>query len=164
MFTWKYIDIPADEVKYLQEAFLANLPNNELFFQDISIGVSKILNLDIAHTVLIQVAPLAGTFDDGIHVDNVKANRKLAINIPLQNCETSITKFWKNNQEPEIHYTSNGFSYYYFNPQHCELIDQVVLDRPFIFDASVPHSVTNLCPLWRRAISIRLQRDPIHLI
>jgi hypothetical protein len=164
MFIWQYLDIPQLEIETLQQQFFDKLPMNELFFQDIAIGVKKICGLTIARSVLIQVPPWAGIANDGIHTDITSVNQQLAINIPLENCEQSTTKFWKSNKLPSILYTPNGHPYTHLAAKDCEQISQATLTKPFIFDTSILHSVTNPQNVWRRAISIRFRKDPWHLV
>lgn len=164
MFIWQYIDIPDQVVKRFQQAYLENLPNNDLFIQNVDIKLTKFLDIDILHAALVQVPPMAGINDDGIHIDVHGPDQKLALNIPLQNCENTTTRFWKSNKTPEAHYTVNGLPYDYFNSEDCELIGETRLVKPFIFNISIPHSVTNPQHVWRRSISLRFKKDPWHFV
>ncbi len=162
MFTWQYIDLPEKEIIKIQYDFKQSLPNNELFFQGLNITTRRFLSMPIYSAVLIQVPPGAGLDHSGIHHD-VDSTR-LAINIPLDNCEESITSFWQSWMPAITDNTPNGYSYAYYDPRYCRKIDEFKLTRPIIFDTSVPHNVGNPTDKWRRAISLRFKPDPWHLI
>jgi hypothetical protein len=162
MFIWQYIDIPHEEVCAIQQQVRHNMPNNMLFFQEINISMTHFLDLEIELVALIQIPPMGGITDEGIHRD--APNLSLAINIPLENCQESITKFWKSDKPKSIKYTSNGHLYKAFNAIDCEQISEVKLIKPFIFDTNILHSVSNPQNVWRRAISIRFKKDIWHLV
>jgi len=165
MFIWKYIDIPQDDIEKIQQEFLDRLPNNGLFFQNIKINSTHLLGLRIEVTVLIQMPPMSGFDNYNIHSDYGSPDRSpLAINIPLQNCAESITKFWKANKPVEIRQTPEGTPYRYINVNDCEQISELKFTKPFIFDTSIPHNVVNPQNVWRRGISLRFLDDPSHLI
>jgi hypothetical protein len=165
MFIWQYVDIPQDEIEKIQQDYRDNLPNNEIFFQHIKIKTTHFLNMELSHTVLIQATPWYGMKDEAIHTDIIVDESSLALNIPLDNCAESVTKFWKTDKPVVIRHTVNGgFPYSYFEATDCEQISESKLIKPFIFDTSIPHSVTNPQDVWRRAISLRFKNDPRHLL
>jgi hypothetical protein len=162
-FMWKYIDIPQKEVDAIQQEFKKVIPNNEYFIQDIELKSKDFFGLTIDRALLVQVPPLLNIEDDyNIHSD--MRDLKLAINIPLENCKQSITKFWKANKVGTIKTTPNGIIYNHYNSKDCEQISQFYFTRPVIFDSSVLHSTTNLSAKWRRGISLRFTIDPWYLI
>jgi hypothetical protein len=164
MFIWKYIDIPQPVIETIQQEFLSRLPNNELFFQYIKIDTNEILGLKLGPTVLIQMRPMGGMNDEYIHTDFIPPDKSpYALNIPLQNCDESITSFWKANKPAETRYTTEGTPYKYLNPEDCEKISELKFIKPFIFDTTIPHSVMNPQNVWRRGISLRFVDDPSHL-
>jgi hypothetical protein len=165
MFIWQYIDIPEEEILAIQQAVRDNLPDNGEFFQYLDVGVKTFLGSEVDIVVLIQAAPGFGLDGFGIHRDaGAEEDQRLAINIPFENCDESITKFWKTDK-PEIkQFTPNGIPYNYFEMDGCEQIDEFRLTRPIIFDTGVPHLVINPQDVWRRAISIRFKTDPWHLV
>jgi len=165
MFTWKYIDIPQEEIDAFQKEVRNKLPDNDYFFQMLDIEKKTIMGLEIDLLVLIQVEPGFGLDNFGIHKDAGSANNQcLAINIPLENCSESITKFWKTSKPEITHFTPNGIPYNFFESDGCESIDEFKLTRPVIFDTGIPHNVVNPQKVWRRAISIRFKEDPWHLV
>jgi hypothetical protein len=165
MFIWQYIDIPEEEIKAIQQEVRDKMPDNEDFFQTIELERKTFMGLELNVVVLIQAAPGFGLDGFGIHRDaDDEEVRTLAINIPLDNCDESTTKFWKTNAEEIIQYTPNGMPYRFFERENCEEVTEFKLTKPVIFSIQVPHSVINPQPVWRRAISLRFEKDPWHLV
>lgn len=162
MFYWKYQHISDQDIEYIKELYRKNLPNNVEFFQVINLPIKTFMNLKISRAVLIQVAPHA---KGRIHTDYRPEGYNLALNIPLENCEYSITSMWDTtDQITEIKYTTNNSPYHYYDPNLCKKITEFCLVSPVLFDTSIPHSVDNRSDHWRRAISLRFEPDPWHLI
>lgn len=162
MFYWKYFNVPEHEIEFIKNLYKENLPNNFEFFQIISIPIKTFLDLKISRAVLIQVAPNAR---GRIHTDYRPEGYSLALNIPLENCENSITTLWEADEKnTEIRYTTNNSPYHYYDPALCKKITEFHLKEPVIFDTSIPHAVDNYSDKWRRAISLRFEPDPWHLI
>lgn len=165
MFIWQYIDIPQNEVEAIQQEVRAKLPDNDDFFQIIELERKTFLGLEINVVVLIQATPGFGLDGTSIHRDaGDEDGRSLAINIPLDNCDNSTTAFWKSNKTETIKFTPNGMPYRSFDLEDCEQISEFNLTKPVIFDTQIPHSVVNPQDVCRRAISIRFEKDPWHLI
>jgi hypothetical protein len=161
MFYWKYQDLPEDEISMIQEKYRKILPNNCEFFQVVPLDIKTFMGLKISRAVLIQVEPNA---KGRIHTDFRPEGYSLALNIPLENCENSITTMWDAAAEVvEIRYTTNNSPYHYYNPNLCKKITEFSLTKPVLFDTSVPHAVDNYSDNWRRAISLRFEPDPWHL-
>jgi hypothetical protein len=162
-FIWKYIDLEESTVKKIQEEYLNHLPTNNHFFQEIKLNITEFLGLEVQKFVLIQVLPNA---IGRIHTDWRPANygNQLALNIPLLNCENSITSLWKSDYSPPTQYTENGQPYNFYDPTRCVKIAEFKLTQPTIFRTDLPHSVDNSSNCVRTAISIRFKRDPWHLI
>jgi hypothetical protein len=162
-FIWKHIDLEESTVKKIQEKYLNHLPTNNHFFQEIKLNITEFLGLEVQRFVLIQVLPNA---IGRIHTDWRPANygNQLALNIPLLNCENSITSLWKSDYIPPTQYTENGQPYNFYDPTRCVKIAEFKLTQPTIFRTDLPHSVDNSSNCVRTAISIRFKRDPWHLI
>jgi hypothetical protein len=92
-------------------------------------------------------------------------NNVLAINIPLFNCENSVTEFWETSENStRVGHTSNGSPYIGFNRSRCKKIDEFKLTQPVLFRTDVPHSLNNYSNKNRLGISIRLVTDPWDLV
>lgn len=162
MFYWKYHHVSDHDLEYIKDLYQKNLPTNSEFFQVITLPIKTFINLKISRAVLIQVAPNA---KGRIHTDFRPEGYRLALNIPLENCEHSITSMWDtSDQITELRYTTNNSPYHYYNPDLCKKITEFKLTRPILFDTSIPHAVDNYSNKWRRAISLRFEPDPWHLI
>ena len=163
MFLWKHIDIDPTEIKEIQIEYLKCLPKNDYFFQPLSIGITHFLGLEIQRAILIQVAPNA---IGRIHTDwrPSEYGNQLALQIPLINCEHSVTSIWESDYTPPTQYTDNGQPYNYYDQTRCKKLSHFNLTQPTIFRTDLPHSVDNPTDTIRKAISIRFKDDPWHLI
>jgi hypothetical protein len=163
MFFWKYVDIDSNAVAQLQKIYRMRLPNNDHFFQTLNLPIQKFLGLEVQRFVLIQVAPNA---KGRIHTD-FRPNEygdQLALQIPLDNCEDSVTDMWESEYDPPVQYTDNGQPYRFFDPTRCKKVTEFKLTQPLIFRTDVPHSANNMGNKIRRAISVRFKEDPWHLV
>ena len=164
MFYWKYIDLDYNEVIKIKEGYLKHLPNNSHFFQEVYLENKTFMGMEILRPVLIQVEPNA---IGRIHTDfrpDKNFGDQLAIQIPLENCENSLTELWSSNYEPPVQYTANGQPYNYFDKSKCVKVAEFTLTSPVIWRTDVPHSVSNSSNRPRLAISLRFKKDPWHLI
>jgi hypothetical protein len=162
-FIWKYINVNTDSVLELQDRYTNALPTNEHFFQPLNLGIDKFLGLEVQRFVLIQLAPGAV---GRIHTDWRPNNygNQLALQIPLHNCDMSVTSFWSSDYTPPTMYTDNGQPYNSYDATRCSKISEFQLTSPLIFRTDIPHSASNNSTMIRRAISIRFKQDPWHLI
>ena len=163
MFYWKKFDIDPVEVEKIQKRYKWFLPKNIHFFQQLNIGLTHFMGMEVQRFVLIQVAPNA---IGRIHTD-YRPNGygdKLALQIPLENCENSITHIWESEETPPTQYTDNGQPYNYFDPEKCKPVTSFRLTSPTFFRTDLPHSVDNPTDRIRKAISIRFKEDPWDLI
>lgn len=162
MFYWKYIDIDPAELQSIRREYLNHLPDNNHFFQSLDLPIKEFLGLEVQRFVLIQVEPLA---KGRIHTDWRPTNFgcQLALNIPLINCDNSITSLWESDYVPETQYTTNGQPYNFYDPDRCNKVAEFKLTQPALFRTDLPHSVDNLSDKGRKAISIRFKIDPWHL-
>lgn len=163
MFYWKYIDIDPNTIKSLQDEYSRHLPDNNYFFQPLELPIKEFLGLEVQRFVLIQVAPYAA---GRIHTDWRPADYgdQLALNIPLVNCEDSVTSLWKSDYTPPMQYTDNGQPYNFYDPARCTKVTEFKVTRPVIFRTDLPHSVDNPSNKIRKAISVRFKKDPWHLV
>lgn len=165
MFIWQYINPPIDEVLSMQEAYRNALPDNSYFFQLANIPKNKtFMGMDIYQAVLIQVAANSSV---KIHRDFRLGDcfPHLAIQIPLTNCEGSITSFWESSApRPKRLSTPNGHSYEHYEESTCTKLSEFKLTSPVLFDTHILHSVDNPTNEVRQAISLRFITDPWHLV
>ncbi len=113
--------------------------NTKIIFEECT-DIQKMfspLNLTIKRISLIKSGNTS--FNDGVHKDSVP--EKVRINIPILNCENSVTNFYKTNKEPIQKLTPNGIPYYYFNTNDCELVDSFCLTQPAAINIHALHQV-----------------------
>jgi len=164
MFYWQYIDLDSNEVDRIKKDYLKHRPDNSHFFQTVNIETRTFMGMEILRPVLIQVESSAV---GRIHTDfrpDKNFGDQLAIQIPLENCEHSITELWSSDYEPPVQYTHNGQPYNYFDKSRCIKVSEFSLTQPVIWRTDVPHSVNNFSNMPRLAISLRFKKDPWNLI
>lgn len=163
MFYWKRFDIDISEVQRIQRLYKSRLPRNNHFFQPLMISMPTFLGREVQRYVLIQVEPNAvGRIHTDFRPDGY--GDKLALQIPLENCDQSTTHIWESDYTPPVQYTTNSQPYNYFDPERCKHITSFNLTSPTFFRTDLPHSVDNPTNYVRRAISIRFKEDPWDLI
>jgi hypothetical protein len=162
-FIWKYVDIDTNEVEKLRELYIKALPNNNYAFQSLDLGIKTFLGMEVRDFILIQTDPFrTGT----IHVDHtpIEHHYQLALQIPLFDCDNSVTTFYSSDYTPSIFYTKNGQPYKLYDNEKCLKISEFRLTGPLIFRIDIPHQVKNESAKTRKAISVRFKKDPWHLI
>jgi hypothetical protein len=162
-FLYKFIeDIDENILENIKNIFLNNLPDTNNFFIPVQLGIKEFIGLEVTHSILICANPRRRS---GIHVDYRADKLKLALNIPLKNCNDSITEFWDSGgTEPEHSITSINVPYKSYKIENCQQIAEFRLTKPVIFNTKIPHSVNNLSNKPRLAISLRFKEDPWHLV
>jgi hypothetical protein len=164
MTIWKFVDLDPEEVQRLKNRYLRALPVLPYFFQTLDLGITEFMGRPVYKTVLISVKENSvGT----IHKDHrPHDNNVLAINIPLINCDNTVTQFWDTEEEPDsiVRYSVSGSPYIGVDQTKCTLIDKFILTRPVVFRTDVLHSVNNHSNRPRLAISLRLVNDPWDLL
>lgn len=168
MFYWERFNLDSTEVEKIQKLYKQSLPFNNYFFQPVDVGLTHFLGMKVRRFILIQVPPKTV---GNIHTDHVPlepgeilTGGKIALQIPLENCNDSTTFIWESDERPPIYHTNNGQPYNFFDPKLCRLITKFNLTSPTFFRTDLPHSVNNPTYRTRKAISIRFEEDPWHLI
>jgi hypothetical protein len=157
-FVCKQIDTDPEEVRALQELVMKFLPDNEHFYQPLTTGLREFMGLLLLRVVLIQIPP---NTVGRIHTDWRPREKEdcLALQIPLVNCENSITAIWRNNDNIPLW----PRDVVYFQEERCTKIGEFRLTSPTLFRVDLPHNVTNPTDSFRKAISLRFKKDPWHL-
>lgn len=161
-FYWKYLDIDETLVDQVKDVYRKNLwQNNGVFFQFLDTGIKEFMGLELLSTVLIVVEPQGR---GRIHTDGHSGyHQKLALNIPLENCQSSITYMYDSEYKPDERFIANGAPYKYYDPEKCKKVTEFTLTKPILFRSDIPHSVDNYSDDYRLAISLRFVKDPWHL-
>lgn len=162
-FKWQYVDLPQQEIDEVTSKFREAIPRvvGKQFFQEMNLGITYFCGFKVTQTVLIQAAP---TYNGVIHTDIRYFNNRLALNIPLENCETSITTLWESTVPALTWVNSVGRPFNHHPPWTCKKIDEYTLIKPVLFDTTILHSVSNTTTNWRLAMSLRFEKDPWELV
>lgn len=110
-----------------------------------------------------NVAIIAITKREGMSVHIDEGSHVARLNIPLQNCEGSMTEFYTYPHEPVLMHSIGGIPYLHLEHQdQCVKVDEVELNQPTLLRISEPHRVAcnaNLLP--RLALTVQLSPDPV---
>lgn len=162
-FTWQYMDLDSELVEEIKSIYFKILPENLNtlnFFNQKDISIPDIFGFKVTCASLIYTnGNLARKY---AHKDPI-IHSTLALNIPLVNCESSVTTLYKDSKHAIC-----------INHRH-ELIDLLpvdkgeilstyILDRPILFNTRFFHAVKNNSPEPRLAISLRFDRNPTEWI
>jgi hypothetical protein len=157
---YKYIDIDylrvlaplqsyVNDNLHLINNYWVNMDKNAIFTAAPDLPkIFEPMNLSIDSLAVIA---LFDTVSE-IHIDVYKHVR---INIPILNCNDSQTKFFKYSGEPERRYLSNGVPYIWVDPEKCEHIDTLVLNKPAALRVKEPHQVIAGQQLPRISLTIK---------
>lgn len=75
-----------------------------------------------------------------VHIDN---NRKCTLNIPLFNCENSVTSFYEDVDITKCTIEKSPQGYITYIKDNLKETFSFTIDQPIIFNTSIPHSVIN---------------------
>ena len=166
-FTWKYIDVDTKLVEEIKDIYLLNLKKDlsrYAFFQTLPIVVPDVMGYSTIGAGLVYTA--------GKH--KVRYSHKdplldgastFALNIPLLNCENSVTTLYTNRRAPFYSLYGNESRLAEVTKiTECDVITSYTLDRPILFNTQVFHSVENFSPEPRLAISLRFTKNPVEWI
>lgn len=108
--------------------------------------------------VLLKIPELQTMFDPlGIHIHKISilnawftgpgiihvdaCDYSVRINLPILNCDNTITNFYKSNAPLIKTVLPNGVPYFKFDPSQCELVDSFCLNRPAAIRIGEPHQI-----------------------
>lgn len=111
-----------------RDHMLSKIPELQTMFDPLGIHIRKISILNAWFTG-------QGT----IHIDACDA--KVRINLPILNCDNSVTNFYKSNAPLVSSVLPNGVPYFKIDPSQCELVDSFCLNRPAAIRIGAPHQV-----------------------
>lgn len=175
-FTWKHIDLDAGLVDEIKQAYLNNLPdysNGTHFFQILDIDIPPVRGKQVVSAAFICSAGYHNTkFAHKDHDSYIRNSSTYALNIPLLNCENSVTTLYKDRKPMFI--TNTEHTRKDLPPQadyleiqsvyKAKVITSYVLDRPILFNTRIFHGVVNNSPNPRLAISLRFAENPVDWI
>lgn len=143
---WTYIDTPK---------VLEFCPEIQTMFDHMHITVKhiSIITAGISHT----------NIRNAIHRDD--ANSNVRINIPILNCEESVTNFYKTESDPIKMFLPNGISYLHYDYDKCTLVDSFSLYKPAALRVTELHQVvTRKTHLPRISITIEFEENIDYLL
>ena len=162
IFTWKYIDVDNDLVEEIRDIYLKNLKENLSqynFFQVLPICIPNVMGKEVIGAGLV--------YSSGNHKSSyahkdpiVKDLSTFALNIPLVNCQDSLTTLYKSRKAPMYNFNSYGITEI-AKLSNCDAVTSYTLDKPILFNTQVLHAVDNLSPDPRLAISLRFTSNPV---
>jgi hypothetical protein len=175
-FIWKYMDIEPELVEEIQGVYLKNMPSiseykstgltGQVFERLKDLKVPDVLGQTVCLSALIyspaNMKPM-WSHKDAIQNDIGFPDRnKYALNIPLVNCENSLTSFYSDKGATVLDLPGYGGIQSTVNriKSKTVAIDSYVLDRPIFFNTQVLHAVRNYSDKPRYAISLRFERNP----
>jgi hypothetical protein len=128
-------------------------PDIQMMFDHLNIRVKKIVIVSTNNT----------SMEDCIHRDHTEDSSR--INIPIYNCENSVTNFYSSNKSQSMNYLDNGVSYYKINRADCELVDTMTLTRPAVLHVQSLHQVVVNSPnTTRLAATVSFFEDIDYLL
>lgn len=144
---YKYLDLHNEKIcsekiknylgKDIPDNFWTNMDKNELFteipeiqtlFSPMQLTINKI-------SILTQWYVTPGM----IHKDS--GETKVRINLPILNCEGSVTNFYESTEDPFYTELPNEIPYYRYDPIYCKLVDSFCLNRPAAIRVGSPHQI-----------------------
>lgn len=156
----KVFDIfPKSELSSKENLFY--IPNNLKVFFDIPELKSALDNMNwssYVHSFGFYV--INKTLGTPIHIDT--GNSVYSFNIPILNCVNTFVNFYKTDKEPiKKSYVAYNkiIDYYSFNSTDCVLQDKLEMTTPHVIKVKEVHNVTNLNPLPRVTLLIRLKKE-----
>lgn len=109
----------------------------------------KKLNL-LPHVSSVAVVVIPPGQELPIHHDT--GSPVYSLNIPIENCEGTYTKFYTSTLEPEL---IPGIMYKY-DPEYCAEVSKVYMDRPHVINVQQAHSAHNTGDKIRLLVAVRL--------
>jgi hypothetical protein len=133
---------------------------------DLLTYIPELITAFEGHTVLGTAAYIMYNHTPGgPHKDATTAWAR--VNIPILNCEDTVTSFWHADQEeqPERIQQPNGLFFEWYDEGKLTLMATVTIDQPTIIRVREIHSVRLLSERRPRiTLTLRLDPDPVHLL
>lgn len=167
---YKYLNLDCSTViKKLQEfvntqPIITKIPWYTANLKVINFKIPELQELFNPLTITIKsVSFLTITGKGSIHIDDTTS--QLRINIPVFNCDNTITRFFTTTTEPKKYANKNGVYYYAFNPDDCTLVDSYVLHTAVLLKVLEPHQIENFNENSPRvSCTVEFEEDLNHLL
>ena len=116
---------------------------NDINTQEVMLSIPEIqkmfdpLSIKIKQISILVTRPKS--IHDGIHIDHTSTN--VRINLPLFNCEHSVTNFYSTTGLPTKMFLPNGVAFEDLDYSSCKLEDSFCLNQPAALRVTVPHQI-----------------------
>lgn len=168
-FLWQYIDLDPELVALIKDKCKDIIFRGNIV-EKINIGLTHLFDCEILYCLLVTAEPgLSSSIHRDYYADDYYPEKgRLAINIPIDNCEKGITEFFYPFEEHQSSFRKEK-TYVtpvdVFNSNTSIKISEYVLNKPVVLNTRVPHRFTNFGKKRRIAASLRFKKiDPWHLI
>ena len=159
-FLWKYIELDNNLVEELKDIYLKAMPTNLSclnFFNVLPINVPNINGVKVTCCSLIYKA--GNESQKYAHKDPL-LHSSLALNIPLINCEDSVTTLYDDSKH-SLHVGHRDNLIQILPVKDGKVLSTYILDKPVLFNTRIFHNVENFSSEPRIAISLRFDRNPV---
>jgi hypothetical protein len=164
-----FMEYVSANTNFMKTNYFWNIISTELHkpCYDLYSPIFKEAGFNLLRISLLIVNKRTGS---NIHQDedfiNGYPTRMSRINIPIVNCDSSITKFYSSIKwNPIVNTHTNGIKYTYHHPDDCKLESSVTLSSPMILRVRELHNVSMLKGVYPRlAISCAVDPDPVYLL
>ena len=164
-FTWKYFNIDEELVKEIKDIYLKNLKEDVsqyTFFQVLRLNIPDIMGHKVVGAGLVY-SPGNHTSKFSHKDPMVDGASAFALNIPLANCDNSVTTLYKSRKSPMFTFYGTRIAEI-AKVTDCDKVTSYTLDSPILFNTQILHAVDNFSAHPRLAISLRFDKDPIEWI
>jgi hypothetical protein len=174
-FTWKYIDLEPELVEEIQLICKRELKQDldaYNFFQWLPVQLPDIKGVRVHKAALVvcqgNEVPKFSHKDPCSPDPNRPGKHRdwgpIVLNVPLLNCENSITRMYKEVKNPMHHMTVYNEPTVIMPVKECEPLTSFVLNKPVLFNTQVLHAVFNHSNQPRFAVSLRFKENPLDWI
>lgn len=153
------------EIEKISKPGFSLLDNNQDFIENCPLFHNWVVlqGLEISR---VAVHILESNTIGYLHTDSFSNVSSLALNMDIQNCAGTQTKFYTVTVPGNQHTTLSGslsYTVFDFN-KTCTEVDCYDLKKPVLFNISKPHRVYNLKDTKRISLSVRFVLHPLHLL
>jgi hypothetical protein len=155
-----------EKIKSIPNSGFSLLPDNQEFIDNCKL-FSKWVNDNQLEVSRVAVHILEPNTTGHLHIDGFSDVSTLAVNLNMQNCEGTQTKFFEVSVPGKKYRTLNGaleYTVFDFDDNTCKEVAYYDLEKPVLFNISKPHRVYNLQDTKRISLSVRFVNHPIDLI
>ena len=166
---YKYLDLDWKPCSKQINEFISKKPSivsltggswRNIDMSDILKDIPELVNFASSINCTLRFAALfVSNYQYGtIHIDNDRFS-KCRINVPIENCDDTETRFYTSTSSPVKQLQNNGTALWYINPSTCTQVDQFYLTQAVIFRNTHPHQVVSKHNNIRISCTIAFNED-----